>query len=71
MKITTNTEPEDELRDAAVCLLNAASAYHKAYSKAGLRAAVVWVQDSSDRLVIITRGEYADELMYNINKVAT
>lgn len=65
--ITTNTEPGDELFVAADALLAAAEAYHRAYIAAGLRAAVVWIEDTDGRLVILTRGEYRSHLMENIH----
>ncbi len=69
MSITTNTEPKDELREATVALLEAASSYHAAYMRAGLGAAVVWVEDTDGRLVILTRGEYRSHLMSNVHSL--
>lgn len=68
-KITTNIEPRGELWDKATALLSAAMDYWEAYRKAGLFGAVVWVQDGSGRLVILTRGEYRHVLMENIPKL--
>ena len=56
----------DQLRDKAVALLEAAQDYWNAYHEAGKRGAVVWLQDTTGRTVIVTRGEYRDILMRNI-----
>lgn len=69
MSIETNLELSDdsELRLAAEALLDAAMSYWQAYSRATGGAAVVWVKDTDGRMVIITRGEYQQTLMANID----
>lgn len=68
MITTVHDVSEDEpLREAAQELLNAAMNYWEQNRKSGLRGAVVWVQDSDGRLVILTRGEYRQTLMENID----
>lgn len=62
----TGHEPSGELAEAGQALLDAAMAYHNAYRRAGLDGAVVWLRDTAGRLVILTRGEYRDTLMRNI-----
>lgn len=69
MPISTNTTPSGELKEAAERLLEAAMDYHAAYRKAGLAGAVVWIQDTTGRMVILTRGEYRHTLMENIDRV--
>lgn len=70
MSITTNTEPDGDLKVAARVLLDAARAYFAAYTNAGLRGAVVWVEDTDGRLVLLTRGEYRDELMRGVHRLS-
>lgn len=56
-----------ELRAAAQKVLDAAMEYFHAYRKATGGAAVVWIKDTDGRMVILTRGEYSDTLMRNID----
>lgn len=62
----------DELKTAADQLLAAAMAYWAVYQKANPPgAAVVWVEDTDGRLVILTRGEYRERLMANVDELGT
>lgn len=65
----TNTTPQGELREAANRLLTAAMDYYEAYRRAGCQGAVVWLKDTAGRMVILTRGEYRDTLMRNIDRL--
>lgn len=65
--IETNLEPRDVLEDAARRLLDAAMDYWTVYRRATGGAAVVWVKDSDGRMVILTRGEYQNTLLRNID----
>lgn len=56
-----------ELRAAAQKVLDAAMEYFYAYRRATGGAAVVWIKDTDGRMVILTRGEYSDTLMRNID----
>jgi hypothetical protein len=50
-------------------LLDAAFEYWIAAHKAGIHGAVIWLK-SRDRFVIFTRGEYAEQLMRNIEDIS-
>lgn len=67
--IQTGHEPSGELAEVGRALLDAAMEYYDAYRRAGLGGAVVWLQDTDGRLVILTRGEYRDTLMRNIERL--
>ena len=56
----------EELRSKADAMLKASAEYWEAYHKAGLRGAVVWVEATDGQLVVMTRGEYKDIIMQNI-----
>lgn len=63
--ITTNlpTESDPALEEAATRLLDAAMAYWEEYRRVTGGAAVVWVDDTDGRMVILTRAEYRATLM--------
>lgn len=58
-----------ELEEAADALLSAAMTYWKAFRRVNGGAAVVWVEDEDGRLVVLTRGEYRDTIMANIEPI--
>ena len=66
----TNLDVESgPLADKAARLLEAAMDYWEAYKKATGGAAVVWVKDTDGRMVILTRGEYQEQLFENIDRL--
>lgn len=68
-KVETNTTPQGALREKADALLIAAMEYWDEYHRKGLSGAVVWVRDTEGRMVVLTRGEYRDQLMQNIENL--
>lgn len=66
--IETNfsTINDPALRAAGQALLDAAMAYWVEYQRACGSAAVVWLSDTDDRLLIFTRFEYRHQLLQNI-----
>ena len=60
---------DKKLRESAQGLLDAAMDYWKEYNRAVARNAVVWLEDTDGRVVILTRGEYREELMENIDNL--
>lgn len=66
-----DSEPQadEQLRAAAADLLAAAMRYWKEYRRVTGGAAVVWVGDTNGELVVLTRGEYRDQLMVNIDNI--
>lgn len=69
MTIETNLTATGDLKKAAERLLDAAMAYWKAYAKETGGSAVVWVSDADGRLVVLTRGEYREQLLSNIHRL--
>lgn len=69
MTIETNLTAKGELKKAAERLLDAAMDYWKAYAKETGGSGVVWVSDTDGRLVVLTRGEYRDDLLANIHRL--
>lgn len=62
----------DPLRLAADRLLAAAMDYWREFQRTNRPGgAVVWVQDEDGRLVILTRGEYRERLMLNVDELGT
>ncbi len=59
-----------ELDRLGQALLTAALAYRKALSMQAAATAVVWVEYPTGELVIVTRGEYREQLMENIEPLA-
>lgn len=64
--MSTLIKKEDPRTVAGQKLLDAAYEYWKACNTAGQPGAVQWLQDSSGKALIFTRGEYVDTLMQNI-----
>jgi hypothetical protein len=64
-----NIDAKAELKDAADKLMDAAMDYWSAYKRVTGGAAVVWVKDSDGRLVILTRGEYREALLQNVDRL--
>ena len=60
---------DSKLGAAARALLDAAMAYWEAYAAATGGAAVVWLTDTDGRMVLLTRGEYRDALMRNVDSL--
>jgi hypothetical protein len=63
------TGNDKRLDAAAQALLDAAMAYWKEYKRATGGAAVVWVKDTDGRMVVMTRGEYADTILHNVDSL--
>lgn len=59
----------DKLKEIGTRLLAVAHEYHRAAREAEIGGAVIWLQDTSGKLVIITRGEYREQLMRGIENV--
>lgn len=59
----------DELQAKGQALLDAAYDYWRAMQKAGQGGALFWLDDSSGRTVIFTRGEYRGTLLHNVDTV--
>lgn len=57
----------EELERKARALLDAAYAYWEEMQKAGMGGALFWLDDSDNRTVIFTRGEYRGHLLGNID----
>jgi hypothetical protein len=51
---------------AADALAQAAADYWRLAHQAGVHGAVKWIEYSDGRLVIVTRGEYAEQLLANV-----
>lgn len=69
METNLTLERNSKLRAAADKLMAAATEYYNTYRDHGLVGAVVWVKDSDGSMVILTRGEYRETLMRNIERV--
>lgn len=54
---------------AAARLLDAAADYWRAYRSAGFDGAVVWVASDDGKLVVLTRGEYRQTIMANVDRL--
>ena len=68
----TNVETDHcnvDLQRSAERLLEAAMDYFEAHKRATGGAAVVWLKDTAGRMVVLTRGEYRDTLMRNIDRL--
>lgn len=55
-----------ELKECGQRLLDTAIEYHAIANKLGVVGAVIWLGGSKGELVIITRGEYKEQLLRNI-----
>ena len=62
-----SSDKHSTLKVAGQALLDAAMDYFYEYRRATGGAAVVWIKDTDGRMVILTRGEYGDTLMRNID----
>ena len=60
------TDKMDALREAGQVLLDAGIAYHQAAMEAERYGAVIWLTGTAGDLVIVTRGEYRERLLQNI-----
>jgi len=69
-EITVTSTVENEHKDAAQKMLNAVHEYWTWRQKNGLYGAVTWVRDSDGRLVVFTRGEYAQVIEKAIQEVS-
>lgn len=64
------TEKDDsELREKGQILLNAAYAYWEACRRFGQYGAIQWLDDTTGRTVIFTRGEYRSTLLNNVDQL--
>lgn len=61
--------PLEELEAGAQKLLDAAYEYWTLMQEAGRGGALFWLDDSSGRTVIFTRGEYRSHLLSNIDSI--
>lgn len=57
-----------ELKELAQRLLDTAVEYNEMANKEGIHGAVIWLTGSDGELVIVTRGEYRERLMRNIQE---
>ena len=69
METNLTTAHNEALHEAAQRLLDAAMEYWEVYKQATGGAAVVWLKDTDGRMVVLTRGEYRDTLMHNIDRL--
>jgi len=58
-----------ELEEKGKALLDAAYDYWQAMQRAGKGGALFWLDDSSGRTVIFTRGEYRGTLLHNVDTI--
>lgn len=59
----------EELEAEAIIFLAAAKRYWDAAHKAGIQGAVIWTADTDGFGAIFTRGEYRDQMIYNIEGI--
>lgn len=57
---------DEELGEAAETLLAAARAYYKVMQKKRISGGCIWLTDKDGAMVVFTRGEYKNQLLYNI-----
>ena len=57
---------DDELKTKAQTLLDAAHEYYNVMRKRGLAGGCIWLTGMDGALVVFTRGEYRDKLLWNI-----
>lgn len=69
METNLPTSGDPQLHDAAQRLLAAALAYWREYARVTGGNGVVWLAGSGGELVILTRGEYRDTLMQNVDRL--
>lgn len=58
----------EELQVLGKKLLDAAVEYNKMANKMGMCGAIIWLSGSDGELVVVTRGEYKDRLLHNIER---
>jgi len=58
-----------ELQKLGARLISLALEYQQAANESGIGGAVIWLQDTKERLIIITRSEYREHLMRGIENV--
>ena len=56
-----------ELEEEAALFLHAARRYWDYCNKRGIYGAVIWCQDRSGFGAVFTRGEYRQQMLYNID----
>lgn len=57
---------DEELTASAEKLLAVAHEYYGLMRKRGLAGGCIWLTDASGAMIVFTRGEYKDRLLYNI-----
>lgn len=60
---------DDERREKAQALLDAAYEFWTACNEAGQRGAVQWLEGTLGELIIFTRGEYRRQILDNIYRL--
>lgn len=65
----TNILPGSKVDQAANDLLKAAHQYWIAFNSEFPSKAVVWLQDTNGQLVVMTRGEYTNELQEFVSEL--
>lgn len=67
-EITVASTVKNEHHEAAQKVLDAAHEYWRWRQQNGLTGAVVWIRDDADRLLVFTRGEYAEVIHETIER---
>ncbi len=67
-EITVASTVKGDHNKAAQKLLDAAHEYWRWRQKHGIHGAVVWIQDCDGRLIVFTRGEYAEAVQRAIRE---
>ena len=57
---------DDELKASAQALLSAGHAYFNIMRKHGLAGGCIWLTGMDGAMVVFTRGEYREKLLWNI-----
>lgn len=57
-----------ELMECGQRLLDAALEYRALANKYGVEGSVIWLKGTEGEMVIVTRGEYRDQLLRNITE---
>ncbi len=69
VRVGFQPDPGSELDRLGRELLDAALAYRAEFGKWNMLSAVVWASYPTGQLVIVTRGEYRDLIMENIESI--
>ncbi len=69
VRVGFQPDPGSDLERLGRELLKAAMAYRQEFAKWNMLSAVVWASYPSGQLVIVTRGEYRDLIMENIESI--